>query len=254
MLSQDLNHWFIGLVFSSTLFIYSLHRVVGLNKLKKDSQKKGRYITIINYKNHILVYTVISILVMVYCLSHMELWTLVLFIPAGIVSTLYTLPVFGEGKRLRDFNFIKILLIALVWAYVASVIPMHLMNNSDVPLTILSFSERFVYLLLITLPFDVRDLDIDKSIGVKTLPAALGLSKTKVLIDVLCGLGLVCLLLMYGMHLIDFKSTLALALVYLLSWLAINWAWNKASDYYYSGLLDGLLIVRGLFVLGSTIL
>lgn len=253
LLDHKINLWFTGLVFSSTLFVYSLHRVIGLNKLK-SSLKTGRYLTIIKYKSHIVLYTLVSLVGLLFCLFQLEFKIWLLFIPAGLISILYTLPVFGKGKRLRDFNFVKIILIAFVWAYIASFLPMYLMDSSNVPLTWISFIEKFVFLLLITLPFDVRDLEIDQSLGVKTLPAVLGLPRTKSLINLLLILGCLLLGLIYFYDWISLANMQGLLAAYLLSLFAIYFVWNKRADYYYSGLLDGLLIVRGLIIVGLTLI
>ena len=47
--------WFI---FASTLFLYALHRIVGLVKVQSFTNK-GRYKVISTFKNHIIIYAFI---------------------------------------------------------------------------------------------------------------------------------------------------------------------------------------------------
>jgi len=52
-------------LFFSTLLVYSLHRIVGLNKAKKVKMT-NRYKTILSYRKHILAYAGIGFLGSVY--------------------------------------------------------------------------------------------------------------------------------------------------------------------------------------------
>ena len=43
------------------------------------------------------------------------------------------------------------------------------------------FFERFLFIMAITIPFDIRDLKIDNQVGLKTIPSILGIKKSKMI-------------------------------------------------------------------------
>ena len=106
-----------------------------------------------------------------------------LLLPAAAIAMGYALPVLpwrGRWYRLRDLPFIKIGLIALVVTAVTLWLPL-----STIPLIEFDFYvgfpywvayslQRFLFLLAITIPFDVRDLEADARSGLRTLPTVLG--------------------------------------------------------------------------------
>ena len=111
-------------------------------------------------------------------------------------------------------------------------------------------------MLMITLPFDVRDLSIDATKFVKTIPAYLGIHKTKALVSFLF---LLCISLCI-IPLVDNNITtgiwpmIGLLISNLLVYTAIKITWNKKDDVLYSGLLDGMIIIRGLIICGLAVI
>jgi len=101
-----------------------------------------------------------------------------LVIPA-ILSLGYVLPFVKGNKRLRDFDYIKIFLVAIVWGVITVLMPI-LERTTDLTLShLLILLERMLFIFAITLPFDIRDLKIDAHIDVKTIPSIIGIGKTK---------------------------------------------------------------------------
>ena len=238
---------YLGLVFSSTLFIYSIHRIVGIKKID-PLFKNNRFETIRKFKSHLIIYSVLAILAVTYCALQIRFYTILLLIVPAFISILYTLPLFTKGKRLRDFNYIKIFLIALVWTIISVAIPV-LSSYPEHPFAdiLIFFPEHFLFMLMITLPFDVRDLEIDNSKEVKTIPYSMGLKKTK---NLIIGIATISILWLLLLSQLDFRSPyIGLVLVYCISLIAIFKSINKKSDYWFSGVLDGMFIVRGLVVI-----
>ncbi|MCC6584897.1 MAG: UbiA family prenyltransferase, partial [Chitinophagales bacterium] len=89
---------------------------------------------------------------------------------------------FGITTRLRDFPFVKIFLIALVWSLTSVVLPalennINLLERRDV---LVVLAAQFVYILFITLPFDINDAQVDKASGIKTIPSVFGIRFSKI--------------------------------------------------------------------------
>lgn len=235
--------WFI---FSSTLFIYGLHRIVGIQKTY-DLEKKGRYHIVYEYKHHIRIYTIASFLGSIYFFFQLPLEIYPYLILTAVISVLYTMPILGKSKRLRDFNYIKLLLIALVWSLTTAFIPSLLLQLSWLTIVLISL-DRFFFFIAITIPFDIRDATIDEKIQVKTIAHVFGKSANlRLAIFSLC-ISTCLIFVLYINSLIDIHAMSSLILAYFVCSLLIYRSKNIDSDYYYTGVLDGTMILIYLIV------
>ena len=222
-------------------WLYSLHRFIGLRKIK-TVEKENRFYKIKKLQQPILgvsIFAFISSIILLFTLPTSQI--VVLLIP-GALSLLYVLPVFPNGKRLRDINYIKIFVIAFVWAGLTALLPAAIdANPVGDRITVILFLERFIYIFAITLPFDIRDEAVDKLTGVKTIAARLGKNYTLLLcfillaIDTLLNVHLTYLGLGYFGTPIIYYSTnvLTIGLIFL--------ALRKKHDWYYTGGIDGAM-------------
>ncbi len=238
---------YLPFLFCGTLFLYAIHRIVGLQKAE-PFQQEGRYKVIATFKRHIQLYAGISALVGAYFFFQLDFtFQLSLFTPA-ILSLAYVIPLFAGKKRLRDFHFIKIFLIALVWTWLTVVMPSLYYGLALQLCTILMVLERLCFVFAITLPFDIRDLEIDRFNKVKTIPFRLGIRKSKAIALVALAMALFFTWLNYYTMGISLMQWLAYGLSCLLTgWLILN---SKTSqhDYYYTGLVDGTMILQAVLV------
>lgn len=180
-------------------------------------------------------------------LIRLSLVTLYALVPLGLISLFYAFPLFGSGKGLRDLPFIKVFLIALSWAYLTVMIPAAEcgfgMGNNEWSL----FTERTLFLLAITLPFDIRDLPFDDP-AKRTFPQILGVRGAK-------GLALSLLLLFIVSsigRLVTTGHELHLMLGYAATTLIAAFLIVKAptgkAPFYYEGALDGTMLFMFLAV------
>jgi len=237
-------------VFAATFFLYAAHRIVGISRLSEFFDV-DRYQVIARFKSHIFVYALVAGLASIYLFFQLS-WAIqmALFIP-GILSLGYVIPFLGNRKRLRDLDHIKIYLIAVVWAWVTVGLPAITEEKTWTLPFLLMALERAIFIFAITLPFDIRDLVVDKHSGVQTIPSVIGLKQTKRL-----GLFAVlafCLLVVANFWLgVYLFSDLVALLISGLSTLYIIWISDQEKhDYFYSGLVDGTMLIQfGLVVLG----
>ncbi|MGI9527503.1 MAG: hypothetical protein ACR2MS_10380 [Weeksellaceae bacterium] len=105
----------------------------------------------------------------------------VLILLAGCVSIFYSLPIYQSS--LRQIPQIKIILIALVWSTAVNIT---LIESSLLYLDefIWSFVAIFLFVIGITIPFDIRDYHIDNK-SLKTIPQQYGINKSKIIAGVL---------------------------------------------------------------------
>lgn len=248
----------LGLVFFSTWFIYALHRLVSWHKL--DARLDiPRFQIIGNYQSHIKVYALIALVLTVVCFCYLERPTQVAVCLPALLSLGYVLPFIGKRQlRLRDLHFVKIFLIAGVWGYVTVVLPiveLGLYYNIGLSYILLLLLERSLFIFIITLPFDLRDWKLDQHHAVKTIPNLLGAKKT---------IYLGIFLLVIWNLLVTSLYQLPLSLGYYLSslWTGSLLLRTLSSDpqkkgvqvvehdYYYTGLIDGTMLVQTLLVTG----
>jgi 4-hydroxybenzoate polyprenyltransferase len=241
----DWNYAFC--VGSATIGLYCLHRLVGISKVEKF-ENEGRFKIIKLYKTHIWKYFAISSFASLFLFLQLdwEIQRILLFI--GIVCLAYAIPILG-GKRIRDFHYVKILIIAIIWPVLCITIPGYV-AGIDLGLNIILSTSMFLFFIGITIPFDIRDMEVDRSINVKTIATQLGVKKSKLLSSILIILSFVIILISHyniGAHqLIGTWLLASVVTLYMIHRLS-----NQKKDVYYTLLLDGTIM---LFFIGYKLL
>ncbi|MDB4728145.1 UbiA family prenyltransferase [Saprospiraceae bacterium] len=243
----------IGMTFCSTLFLYALHRIVGLVKVQQFTNA-GRYKVISTFKNHIIIYAFLAGFGSAYYFFRSNLNVqLALIIPA-LISLAYVLPFLNGKRRLRDLGIIKIFLIAIVWAWVTVVLPSLEMNEFNDPAVWIMAVERALFIFAITLPFDIRDLKVDAHNQVSTIPSKIGILKTKRLgMFVLIGM-VILVQINYQIGFYVKPVSFALLLSIISTYYLIQNSDKNQHDYYFTGAMDGTMIFQFLLVWGAFVL
>lgn len=234
-------------IFFSTLFIYAMHRVIGFSII--DRTIPNRRLEIITaFQSHILIYAAIAAIGLFVSAYFINLQTLLLIIPAAFISVLYISPLFKK-RRLRDLPHIKIFLIALVWSWITTCVPLiEETSFSGIQIGIIGL-EKFLFVLTITLPFDIRDMQVDDLNRIQTIPLRIGRHKTRTWISSLLISIFVVLVLAFFLDVYTVSQIIGLLVFYILLNSLIQLALNRDHDYFYSGLLDGTFLLQFLFVL-----
>ncbi|WP_338791032.1 UbiA family prenyltransferase [Bernardetia sp. MNP-M8] len=143
----------------------------------------------------------------------------------------------------RNIPYLKIFLIAYVWASATVIFPMlHEDLIIQTPQTIALFFERLLFTLAITIPFDIRDKEGDKKVGLNTLVSLLSPQRSKILALFLL---IVCAILICSFHINYF---LHFGIVYILTAFLILFSSNKRSEWYFTGFIDGLFVIEFLIL------
>lgn len=242
-----------GLVFCATLFLYAIHRIVGLFKVEPFT-KTGRYQVISTFKNHIIFYAVIAAIGGLYFFWEVSFSVKMALIIPGILSLAYVLPFLSGKRRLRDLNFIKIFLVAIVWAWVSVLLPyLELGKPLDSSLIFMAL-ERAFFVFAITLPFDIRDMEVDAHNDVKTIPARIGARKSKYLAAGLMAVSMFFVLLNTYMHFYSLWTAFGLLISAFITVFVINYSDRTEEDYFFTGLVDGMMLVQFGVVFGVSVL
>jgi 4-hydroxybenzoate polyprenyltransferase len=166
---------YIGFVTFSTLFLYPFHRLFGLFvtpdfEYTKAQKEVSRHPNITRYS------VVLGALGTLFFATQISMEQLSSIIPLALLSVGYSLPILpttNGWKRIRDIPGIKIFIVTGVVTLLSSTLP--LMSNSTAEVDIWLFGlERWLFLLAITIPFDVRDVLLDKKWNLQTIPLLLG--------------------------------------------------------------------------------
>jgi 4-hydroxybenzoate polyprenyltransferase len=160
-------------VLGATVVIYNMNMLSGLEDLRTSGTGSVRHRWVMANEDALMVYLGVgSLLSLAFFLLHVSSWWLL--VPAALVALFYVLPLSG-GKRLREVGLWKIFLIGGVWGVVTVGLPaMQLKVVPSMAELLLLLSERALFVIAITIPFDVRDLSTDAHKGVRTLPSVLG--------------------------------------------------------------------------------
>ncbi|MDX1444564.1 hypothetical protein [Lishizhenia sp.] len=140
-------------------------------------------------------------------------------------------------KNLREIPHVKIHLIALVWVSSTCIFPA--LNEELLTWKSFLFGAAFyLYILAITVPFDIRDLNYDDPTS-KTVPQVFGVNiAKKIALITLLASGCIFTFLSDG---ILQQVVLMIALIY--QAILIQLTTKNKPELFYSGLIDGGIII-----------
>lgn len=244
-------HPYLFIIFFATLFEYNLHRFITVitNKEALNSDKHKWVKENLN-GFYLLVFTSLAGFICVASLAKKEV--LITLAPIALLTFFYSIPVFGNKKsifRLREIPYLKIFLIALVWAFSTILLPIIQSNTifNKVHVTVM-LAERFFFVFAITIPFDIRDMEADKQAGLKTIPILFNENTS----TAIANLSLFIFFLISFFHYQIQNSWFiigALSISTLTTFLFLNEKKIKKLNYFHYGILDGTMLLQGLLVL-----
>ena len=102
-----------------------------------------------------------------------------LVLPAILISLLYPFSIKIKKKfySIRQIPFLKIFLIAFTWSYLTVLVPLWYHDFKIDYFMLDIFFQRLLFVIAISIPFDIRDCDTDKII---TIPNSIGIIESKI--------------------------------------------------------------------------
>ena len=244
LIEAEPNIFLVLHVFGVTLMAYNVQRLARLEKFSNRTDQIRWYL-----RNKWMLYTslLIGVLLAGITLFFLPFKTLLYFSPLAAVSIFYSIPL-GKSLTIRAIPGIKIFLIALVWTGVTLALPMVMVSfEFDGSAGLLLF-QRLLFVLAITIPFDIRDLKYDES-RMKTLPQILGVKRAK---RMAMGFILICLIIELNLQGFGGQTEIQkpiLLLFYLLVGILIHRTSEDSDDIYFTGVLDGTMLLLGLILI-----
>ncbi len=233
------------LVFCSTLFVYNVHYLIK----KSTPELSDRF----GWSQHhrLWHYLLMSIGIIGCGISafHLPQNILLVCVLLAVLSFSYSIPLlpFKDKKRLKDFGWIKILVLTAVWTIVTSVLPLlyHSRALADYPFEIMI---RFVFMFTLCVAFDIRDMQTDMEAGIATLPNMIGIKGSYRVMSVSMILFIIMSMIQYARY-PSVNRLIAEIIVAIATKLAIDYARKHPSDRAYLGLVDGMMLLYATLVL-----
>jgi len=199
-------------------------------------------------KNTIIFIALLSFVIMTFIAFNLRINALIGLIPFGLFTLFYVIKLKGITKTatsLRMVSGIKIFLIAFCWAGITVLFPLINYNEIFSMDVWVVFLQRFLFVLVITIPFDIRDLGHDEE-TLKTIPQVLGLQNAK-------RLGLFLLMLFLGLTFlrtsITYEQIRIELIVTVISLLFLVKSKNTQSKYYSAFFVEGIPVIWLILVL-----
>jgi 4-hydroxybenzoate polyprenyltransferase len=239
------------LVFFSTFLVYNFHRLYKIKSAKVNSEKKAWLLK--NFKYFVFLLS-ITIIILIKTIFELPITVFYVLIPLIFIALAYVVD-FGKFLNtnkityLKKVPFLKIFLIALVWCIVIVFLPFLVSeSNANFQFSYI-FLVHFMFFIIITLPFDVRDIETDKEKGIITLPNYLGLEKTKKLILVLSVFHVLLLVGGYFLNIVPLVFCVVAVLIDIVFNLFAQRNIKEQSEFFIGFFYDGLLILKALLIL-----
>lgn len=240
------------LVFFLTFITYNFHRLYLLKKSKIDTEKKQWLL--IHFKKIVFLLS-LAFVGVVFCLFQISLNVLYLLLPLGIVVLAYVVDFgayFNTTKitKLKKVPFLKIFLISAVWS-IATVL-LSLSNNlAEVSFSIglLFFVMQFLFVFMLTIPFDIRDIDLDKKNKIKTIPIYLGIGKSKNLMQVILLIHQLLVFLGYYFFSLNLVAFVIFSLINAFIYFFTKVKIEQKSEFYIGFVYDGIIILQAVLIL-----
>lgn len=222
--------------------------ISGYNFVKYAGVAKLHHMSLTRNLRAIQIFSFICFVLMGFYAYQLPLRTLLWFIPFAILTILYAVPFLsGFQKSLRSIAHLKIIVIALIWASVTVLLPVY---HAELPVdtnVILSAIQRFFIVIVLMLPFEIRDLKYD-AISLQTVPQKIGIPQTK-------RFGLALLLFALTIEFVIMPNTMVknvFMLVFFVIILFVMRAKENQSKYYSSFFVEAIPILWWLALLVST--
>ncbi len=165
--------------------------------------------------------------------------------PLMALAGLYSVPIVPQNGRLRplrDVPLAKGILIAAVWTGVTVALPARLGTPPvGIAELLILLTRRFLFVLALTLVFDLRDVEKDRAAGTRTIPLVLGERRTRWL-----GWALLAGCALLKPAGLNGGAALLLAVPLVAAAALLGGARPGRHDYYFAGLGDGTLLLPAL--------
>jgi hypothetical protein len=222
---------------ANLLFFVFFGTITGYNFVKYAGIAQLHHRSLTNTLQIIQIFSLVCFMCCIYFAFKLPWHVLLACAPLGILTVFYAVPLFPSKENLRTTPTLKIFVIAAVWAGTTIYLPKVIYGlhwNFEIIALLL---QQFFIVLALIIPFEIRDLTFDDK-KLATLPQLIGIKQTKML-------GYFLLILVLGISFLgkQGENWPFLALLILLTGLAIFFSGIKQNEYYASFWVEGIPII-----------
>jgi 4-hydroxybenzoate polyprenyltransferase len=234
------------MVFSFTFFTYNGQRLVRLRiKILQPENIGDRLKWVIKYQNPLTFFSIAFGIIGLVCTYFINPYCFIALIPMGALSVFYVFPIipfYSKSPTLREIPYLKIIFIGIVWSIAIVWIPLidtKFPIGMATPNTFYALFQNFLFVIAITLPFDIRDIQFDKLNKLKTIPQILGSKKTVLLSELL----LVGSILLLAISDIKLQHFYALLIGHIITMVIIALTTEKRKELFFAGIIEGTVLI-----------
>ena len=243
-LLYDKCHHFYNLLFviiGGTLATYTLHNYI---KSKKNYQSDRNNW---NVKHRLLLLFLCSIggIMMLLNMGFLHASSILFLFLLAICTMAYSYPMISFKKRnipLKNYGILKPFFLASVWVCVTFILPiieMRIVFRYDM---VLLGIFRWVYIIILCILFDWKDVAIDAKNNVQTIPVMYKQNISRILIGI-CVIMSVMALVFFAVLLQEDIIYLGIIASYLLLILVIYQMHKAKSELFFVIIVDGMMII-----------
>ena len=229
----------------NSLYFVFFATITGYNFIKYFGIAKFHHRSLAGWLKAIQIFSLLAFLALCYYAYMLETKTLILIGGLGLITFLYAIPLLpkkyfiDDQKNLREISGFKIYVIGLVWSFTTVILPL---VNNEVSLdfdVIITAVQRFLYVIVLMLPFEIRDLNFD-NLKLSTIPQKIGVKKTKII-----GVLLLMVFMMLEFFKDELKSNAVIAtlLIVFITLLFVLFSNKNQSKYYSAFWVESLPII-----------
>lgn len=219
--------------------------ITGYNFVKYFGIAKFHHRSLATWLKAIQVFSFLCFLLLCYYAQKLNSVSLLCVLGFAVITFFYAMPLlpkhlFLDGKQnLRSVSGLKVYLIALVWTGVTVFLPL-INNHYSLDFNgILTGIQRFLFIIVLMLPFEIRDMQYD-SLKLATIPQKIGVKRTKIMGMVL--LALFCFLEFFKSIPMG-NNVIIILLISVLTMLLLIVSKSEQDIYFSSFFVEGLPIV-----------
>lgn len=160
-------------VFFSTIMAYNFIRAVRLDSI---NSMIGNWIR--SNRIGLIILNGLCLLGVIYLSLSFNFMDFLFLVPFFLLSLFYVLPLSSKISGFRQIPGLKLIIIAFTWASVSVLFPLIALNLLESEDVWIVFIQRLLFIIAITIPFDIRDVRLDLP-DLKTLPQLVGVGNSK---------------------------------------------------------------------------
>ncbi len=242
------NYYLILLVFCATLCSYNFHYILA----GCFAQKKISWQLLLRRPTAtILILCGITVVLFVFSRSGTSLIDISV---ACLLTLLYSIPLlpFKQLNFARKAGFLKTVLLAFTWMFVTAYLPLAANQLQFSTTGMLIMAKRFLFMLMLCILFDNRDINVDKVHGLHSLATDLSPKTMQWLIYAVFTL-LFVLNFFLGKNGITAGQLMALQLSALTTLLVYYYSRRKQGYFFYYFIVDGMMVLMTLLTTVASI-